>query len=254
MIMKSNEHRVDALSWPHQVASMGHRHFDDVSQTCLDLGTKYMQMPYGVISSIHRNVYRIDKVFGRPPGLEVDDEWSVEETPCFRVLAAECIFSCPDLLEDKGADFAIFAQKHGIRGFISAPIWVNQSVQGTLSFFSNEVQETVDPEIAQALELAAFGLSRFLEFEHFKNIRELMNIQLKEALEDVKALHGLLPICASCKKIRDVDGLWVKFEEYVAKHSLAQLSHGLCKPCVKDLYGFDPDEMDSEEEECSCGG
>lgn len=116
------------------------------------------------------------------------------------------------------------------------------------------MQETVDPKIAQALELAAFGLSRFLEFEHFKNIRELMNIQLKEALEDVKALHGLLPICASCKKIRDVDGLWVKFEEYVAKHSLAQLSHGLCKPCVKDLYGFDPDEMDSEEEECSCGG
>jgi hypothetical protein len=51
-----------------------------------------------------------------------------------------------------------------------------------------------------------------------------------------------------------VDGLWVKFEEYVAKHSLAQLSHGLCKPFVKDLYGFDPDEMESEEEECSCGG
>ncbi|MCH7619764.1 MAG: hypothetical protein IH880_08370, partial [Candidatus Marinimicrobia bacterium] len=59
---------------------------------------------------------------------------------------------------------------------------------------------------------------------------------LTESEEEVKILSGLLPICASCKKIRDDEGLWNQVEEYIHEHSEAQFSHGLCPDCMKKLY------------------
>jgi PAS domain S-box-containing protein len=66
--------------------------------------------------------------------------------------------------------------------------------------------------------------------------RERMISELQIALSDVKKLSGLLPICASCKKIRDDKGYWKQVEAYVSEHSEAQFSHGICPGCMKDLY------------------
>jgi hypothetical protein len=52
----------------------------------------------------------------------------------------------------------------------------------------------------------------------------------------VKSLSGLLPICASCKKIRDDKGYWSQVESYIQKHSDATFTHGICPDCVKKLY------------------
>ncbi len=62
------------------------------------------------------------------------------------------------------------------------------------------------------------------------------NEDLKHALDEVKQLSGLLPICASCKKIRDDHGYWKQIESYVSEYSEAQFSHGLCPECMKKLY------------------
>jgi DNA repair exonuclease SbcCD ATPase subunit len=59
---------------------------------------------------------------------------------------------------------------------------------------------------------------------------------LQEALAQVKQLKGLLPICASCKKIRDDKGYWQSVEHYVSAHSEAQFSHDICPDCMKKLY------------------
>ena len=67
--------------------------------------------------------------------------------------------------------------------------------------------------------------------------------ELKEALEKVKVLSGLLPICSYCKKIKDDQGYWNQIEVYIRDHSEAEFSHGICKDCAKehfpdfDLYG-----------------
>jgi ABC-type nickel/cobalt efflux system permease component RcnA len=61
--------------------------------------------------------------------------------------------------------------------------------------------------------------------------------KLLEANENVKVLSGLMPICASCKKIRDDKGYWKQLEEYIEKHSEAQFSHSLCEECAEKLYG-----------------
>ncbi len=65
--------------------------------------------------------------------------------------------------------------------------------------------------------------------------------ELTTALADVKTLSGLLPICASCRKIRDDSGYWQSLEKYVEGHSQAQFSHGLCEDCMRRLY---PDLME----------
>lgn len=62
------------------------------------------------------------------------------------------------------------------------------------------------------------------------------NEELQRALREVKVLRGLIPICASCKKIRNDGGFWQQLEEYIGEHSEAEFSHGLCQPCLKKLY------------------
>ena len=53
---------------------------------------------------------------------------------------------------------------------------------------------------------------------------------------EMKVLRGLLPICSSCKGIRDDDGYWHSIEDYIGKHSGAQFSHSLCPVCAEKLY------------------
>jgi PAS domain S-box-containing protein len=66
--------------------------------------------------------------------------------------------------------------------------------------------------------------------------REKLIAQLQKALADIKTLHGILPICASCKKIRDDQGAWHQVEAYIRDHTDAEFSHGLCADCAKQLY------------------
>ncbi len=60
--------------------------------------------------------------------------------------------------------------------------------------------------------------------------------ELQRALAAVKTLSGYLPVCASCKKVRDDDGAWIDLEIYVESHSEAEISHGLCEECAHNLY------------------
>jgi hypothetical protein len=66
--------------------------------------------------------------------------------------------------------------------------------------------------------------------------RERLIAELQEALANVKTLRGLIPICASCKKIRDDQGYWTQLETYLQKHSDAEFSHGLCLDCMRKMY------------------
>ena len=66
--------------------------------------------------------------------------------------------------------------------------------------------------------------------------REKLIQELQKTLAEVKKLSGFLPICASCKKIRDDKGYWNQIEEYIRTHSEAEFSHGLCPDCTRMLY------------------
>lgn len=67
----------------------------------------------------------------------------------------------------------------------------------------------------------------------------------EKALEEVRVLRGFLPICASCKRIRDYQGSWTLLEKYISEHSQAEFSHGFCPECTKNLF---PDLFHEPEE------
>ncbi len=60
--------------------------------------------------------------------------------------------------------------------------------------------------------------------------------QLKSALQEVRTLKGLLPICANCKKVRDDEGYWQTVEKYISTKTDARFTHSICPDCLKDLY------------------
>ena len=75
--------------------------------------------------------------------------------------------------------------------------------------------------------------------------REKLIHEIQDALAQIKKLSGLLPICASCKKIRDDKGYWGQIESYISDHSEAEFSHGICPDCMKKLYPDFADDKNS---------
>ena len=66
--------------------------------------------------------------------------------------------------------------------------------------------------------------------------RDQLMMEHMDALSKVKVLSGMLPICSSCKKIRDDSGYWKQIESYIHDHSEAEFSHGICPECAMKLY------------------
>lgn len=85
-------------------------------------------------------------------------------------------------------------------------------------------------EMAEALE------KRNLERQQAEEEREKLIASLQQALSEVKKLSGMLPICVSCKKIRDDRGYWNQIEGYIREHSEVEFNHALCPECAKKLY------------------
>ena len=104
---------------------------------------------------------------------------------------------------------------------------------GAMDYIGKPVNST------ELLARVSSALKLKTEMDRRKN-RELelhrSNEELQKALREVKVLRGLIPICASCKKIRNDGGFWQQLEEYLSEHSEAEFSHGLCQPCIKKLY------------------
>jgi PAS domain S-box-containing protein len=128
-----------------------------------------------------------------------------------------------------------------------------QNPVGTMEY--RAVLQNGDTRWLQWTKRAIFGNGdRLIEFQavgrditerkQAEEEREKLIAQLQEALNKVKTLSGLLPICAACKKIRDDKGYWNELETYIRAHSEAKFTHGICPDCAKKLYpGLD---LDSE--------
>ena len=79
-------------------------------------------------------------------------------------------------------------------------------------------------------------LSDITERKQAEEERERLILELQDALSKIRTLSGLLPICASCKKIRNDKGYWEQIEIYIKNHSDADFSHSICPECIKKLY------------------
>lgn len=77
--------------------------------------------------------------------------------------------------------------------------------------------------------------------------------KLEKALSEIKTLAGMLPICSSCKKIRDDKGYWNQIETYIKERSEVEFSHGICPECSDKLYGKEDWYIEMKNEESQKG-
>ncbi len=91
--------------------------------------------------------------------------------------------------------------------------------------------------LTQSVVLVALSALRRAELRQMVDEDELRekNSALQVALAEVKELRGMLPICAWCKSVRDVNGLWDRLEAYLSKHSHVTLTHGVCPTCLVQM-------------------
>jgi len=104
------------------------------------------------------------------------------------------------------------------------------------------LESGADGYIARPLanrELAA-RIAAFVRILRLNRSLREKNSELEAALDKVKLLSGLLPICAHCKKIRDHQGYWNQVEKYIKAHSEATFTHGLCPDCLEKYFPTAP--------------
>lgn len=88
------------------------------------------------------------------------------------------------------------------------------------------------PNLAEIDRAVTIALARHHDLMELRRL----NGDLKKALHEIKLLHGILPLCSFCKKIRDEAGEWQRLEAYIHQHSEAEVSHTICPDCVREHY------------------
>jgi hypothetical protein len=79
-------------------------------------------------------------------------------------------------------------------------------------------------------------MASFVDITKRKMLEADLEKRLQDALDQIKVLSGILPICSSCKRIRDDRGCWNQLEIYIKENSEAVFSHGICPDCAKKIY------------------
>ncbi len=106
-------------------------------------------------------------------------------------------------------------------------------------FVATDLQQYNQLQVLLLITLVALTGLLLMIFYRYETQRIQNLQQLHHSLEEVKVLNGLIPICASCKKIRDDDGYWSQIETYIKEHSEADFTHGYCPECITKLSSDD---------------
>jgi hypothetical protein len=113
-------------------------------------------------------------------------------------------------------------------------ICAERVVPGWVTHFRSDTDRLIDLVCGFLTSvIACILLVRIILSEYDQEKRSLteLNIELDKRLLEIKALRGILPICAWCKKIRDDEGFWQRLEEYITEHTDAEFTHGMCPEC-----------------------
>ncbi|MFA6033984.1 MAG: GAF domain-containing protein [Myxococcota bacterium] len=124
--------------------------------------------------------------------------------------------------------------RDSITRLIAAPAVFSDELLGQV-VVANAGQDYTGDDVETLERLSSF-YAIAIRFTRSQHEREVLIHELQEAIGKVKTLSGLLPICSSCKQIRDDKGYWHQVEVYVRNRTDAQFSHGICPDCMKKLY------------------
>ncbi len=160
---------------------------------------------------------------------------TVRETPreqafCGHTILSDEVMVVEDASQDvRFANNPLVTADRGIRFYAGAPLIDQDGLGlGSVCAIDNRPRQ-ISPAQTDALRRLARQAAALLE-------QRRLAAELAGALEEVKALQGLLPICSHCKEVRDDQGYWASVEDYLASHTDLAFSHGVCPGCLKQHY------------------
>jgi GAF domain-containing protein len=144
------------------------------------------------------------------------------------ILQSEPLIVRDALKDSRFADSALVTRAPHIRFYAGYPLSSPEGFAlGTLCAIDRKPRQ-LSAEQKQAMQSLSRQVMALLELRR-------VSTRLAEVLENVKTLHGLLPICAWCKRIRDDQGYWSQVEAYVHAHMGADFTHGICPDCFEKM-------------------
>jgi PAS domain S-box-containing protein len=120
--------------------------------------------------------------------------------------------------------------------FISMDVTALRKARDELSQHKDRLEEIVEARTTDLRNAYEKLREEDVQRRQVQEEREKLIGELQEALANVKTLSGFIPICASCKKIRDDKGYWNQIEAYLSAHSEMEFSHSVCPDCARKLY------------------
>lgn len=195
--------------------------FDDLAQ----LAAFICETPIALISLVDAD----RQWFKARVGLDTP-ETSRELAFCsYTILGDEPMMVEDTTVDDRFSGNPLVTSDPHIRFYAGAPLIDREgNALGSLCVIDRKVR-TLTPEQIKAMQALSRQVITQLELRR-------TTAELAESLADLKTLHGLLPICAHCKGIRNDGGYWQSVEAYVAAHSDADFTHGICPPCMEKHY------------------
>jgi GAF domain-containing protein len=153
------------------------------------------------------------------------------ETPrnisfCTHTILGEEPMIIGDATQDsRFAESPLVKHSPGIRFYAGFPLLTSDGLAlGALCAIDNIPRQLSEDQMA-AMKALSRQVMALVDFRR-------VSAKLAEALEEVRTLHGLLPICAWCRRIRDDKGYWGEVEGYLARRAGADFTHGICPECL----------------------
>jgi GAF domain-containing protein len=209
--------RLAALREYHILDTEAEQVYDDITA----LAAYLCQVPIAMISLVDESRQWFKSTLGL----------NEHETPRDVAFCAHAILQkepliVRDALKDaRFADSALVTREPHIRFYAGFPLANPEGFTvGTLCAIDRKPRQ-ISAEQKQAMEALSRQVMALLETRR-------VSARLAELLEHVKTLHGLLPICAWCKRIRDDKGYWSQVEAYFHEHTGADFTHGICPECL----------------------
>lgn len=198
--------------------------FDDITQ----LASMICETPIALMSLIDMN----RQWFKSKVGLAVD-QTPREQAFCRYTILGTDLMVVEDATKDQRfASNPLVTNDPNIRFYAGAPLVTpNGQALGSLCVIDRQPRR-LDAKQQAALEALARQVVKVLELRR-------VTAALADALENVKSLGKLLPICSYCRGVRDDEGYWQELEHYIQAHTSIQLTHGICLKCEKQHFaGF----------------
>ncbi len=119
--------------------------------------------------------------------------------------------------------------------WIGVPLRIEKEIIGVMTVQTYSEKVTLTETHKNILEFVSTSIAEAISRKRAQEEKETLLGELQEAVDKVKTLSGMIPICAWCHKIRDDEGFWAQVDTYIEEHSDVEFTHGICPECSKNL-------------------